>query len=341
MIHATAYGGTQANTLFENAITASPFLPQTFHYNSQVVLEQYWAFAQAVGCARLDTLKCLQAAKSESLIAANAEIASKSLSGIFAWKPVIDGTLIPQLLSKTLDGQLNGKSVLTGNNANEGFAFTPQNITTQAAFTAYLQLYFPRLSAENLTLIQSVYTTPADILDSATTPKFATSGLSAPTAVNQSQLSTGHQQVANNFYSEVTFVCPSYWLAAAYERAVGNASFQYQFSVTPALHGFDVGFYFPSPARPVDAGVSSAFQQAYAGFVMEGVPADWPRKTEESPMMQNLNATGGRPVDMGLFTVFVDPGVQVAGGPVDADIWEGGRKMRCNFLRSLADELMI
>ncbi|EKG22596.1 Carboxylesterase type B [Macrophomina phaseolina MS6] len=339
MILATAYGGGLGPTLFENSITASPFLPQTFHFNEQVILEQYWTFAKSAGCSRLDSLRCLQAASTESLAFATAAVASKSLSGTFSFKPVVDGDLVPQRLSKTLDGPLNGKRVLTGNNANEGFAFTPQNITTLDAFTAYLRTYFPRLTADNITAITSVYTTPADVLDSDVAPKFATSGVFSPTALNQSQVSTGHQQVANNFYAEVTFACPSYWLAGAYMRASDRAAFQYQFSVTPALHGFDTLFYFPARERPVDAGVSRAFMDAYAGFVAEGVPDDWPQKTAAEPLMRNLNATGGRRIGAGPFTMF--EGADVAQGDVDADVWEGGRRMRCDFLRSLADELVI
>lgn len=202
-----------------------------------------------------------------------------------------------------------------------------------------MRTYFPRLTADNITAIASIYETPADILDSATIPLFATDGLNSPTAINQSQVSTGHQQVANNFYAEVTFVCPSYWLADAYMQPGDTAAFQYQFSVTPALHGFDTFFYFPTPERPVDSGISQAFMEAYAGFVMEGVPDDWPQKTVEEPMMRNLNATGGRRVGMGPFTMF--EGADLAGGDVDADVWEGGRRMRCNFLKALADELVI
>lgn len=42
-----------------------------------------------------------------------------------------------------------------------------------------------------------------------------------------------------NIYAETTFVCPSYWMAIAYND-VGRTSYKYQFSVEPALHGGDV-----------------------------------------------------------------------------------------------------
>ena len=42
-----------------------------------------------------------------------------------------------------------------------------------------------------------------------------------------------------NIYAETTFVCPSYWMAMAYND-YGRSSYKYQFSVEPALHGADV-----------------------------------------------------------------------------------------------------
>lgn len=90
----------------------------------------------------------------------------------------------------------------------------------------YLRTYFPRLNDTGITRILGVYSTP-NVPDSPNATKFPTTGDHPPTAVNQSELARGHQQVACNFYGEITFVCPSYWLASASENNSGEA-FQYQ-----------------------------------------------------------------------------------------------------------------
>lgn len=62
----------------------------------------------------MDSLKCLQAASTDSLASGAQAVASKALDGIFSFKPVVDEDIIPQRISKTLDGPLNGKRILTG-----------------------------------------------------------------------------------------------------------------------------------------------------------------------------------------------------------------------------------
>ncbi|GME46655.1 carboxylesterase type b [Neofusicoccum parvum] len=341
MNHAIAYGGSQGSRLWTNAITASPYIWQYLDYDSPEVLDTYNSFAALAGCGERggETFECLQSAASSNLTAANEQIASASLLGAFVWRPVIDGEFIQQRPTDALQGRINGQRVLTGNNANDGLIFVPQNITTQGRFVDYLRLYFPRLDDDAIASILDVYHTP-DVPDSPNSPKFQTAGDSGPTAVNQSELTTGHQQVANNFNAEVSFICPSYWLASSFEKN-GGAAYQYQFSVTPALHAFDVLHYFPSSFFPADPDVAATFQRAYGGFVTINHPSSWPQKTVESPLMENLNATGGQPVDFNGFTIFVDPGVEPDFRSVDADTWEGGRAERCDFLRSLSDVLLI
>lgn len=42
-----------------------------------------------------------------------------------------------------------------------------------------------------------------------------------------------------NIYAETTFVCPSYWMAGAYND-YGRTAYKYQYSVAPATHALDV-----------------------------------------------------------------------------------------------------
>lgn len=56
-------------------------------------------------------------------------------------------------------------------------------------------------------------------------------------------------------YAEVTFVCPSYWMAEAFSDK-NRASYKYQHSIIPAVHGYDIFSYFgPRPDT-----MSQAFQ---------------------------------------------------------------------------------
>lgn len=64
--------------------------------------------------------------------------------------------------------------------------------------------------------------------------------------------------------------------------------------------------------------------------------------------MQNLNATGGTPIQRLGFTLYADdpadveePAIETAFGAVRADSWEGGRARRCEFLRGLGEALVI
>ena len=81
------------------------------------------------------------------------------------------------------------------------------------------------------------------VTDDPNAAKSAALGYTGPTAPNESQLATGQQQRANNIYAEMTFVCPSYWLAEAFSDK-GRTSFKYQYSVPLATHEADVSGYF-------------------------------------------------------------------------------------------------
>lgn len=51
-----------------------------------------------------------------------------------------------------------------------------------------------------------------------------------------------HANQMQNLYAELTFVCPSYWMAEAYSSQ-GHTTFKYQFSPLPGTHGADLEGY--------------------------------------------------------------------------------------------------
>jgi carboxylesterase type B len=257
---------------------------------------------------------------------------------------------------------------MIGNNANEGPAFVPQNIETEADVVSWLRKTYPLLTDNDIAKVLRYYP-GTDALSDPVRPLFATAGDSGPTALNQSTLATGQQQRANNIYAEATIVCPSYWLAEAYsDNAAGGQAYKYQFSVPPALHAYDVAAYFSKPGTMIySAELVTAFQTMIGNFVVSGNPSisdkvadgasaidrssgnaasHWPPFSVEQPMQIDLNTTcqfsetSAQPLDGFDRGFFLDNKFCGAAGDrldirlVDAYTWEGGRGVRCDFWRS-------
>lgn len=90
--------------------------------------------------------------------------------------------------------------MLTGsqNSADEGPAFTIQNIHTEADLVAWLRLTFPRFSESDISKVLLYYlSTNASINSTGDAILFATTSDSGPAAINQSDDATGQQQRAN------------------------------------------------------------------------------------------------------------------------------------------------
>lgn len=125
MLQAMAFGGTLGESLFSNAIAASPFLPQQYGYKDSVPSQAYHAFALAVGCFGPPVLprsnssgsifECLVSKDTATLQNVSATISGSSRYGTWAFLPVTDGVFIQQLPSQQLlKKQVNGKSILVG-----------------------------------------------------------------------------------------------------------------------------------------------------------------------------------------------------------------------------------
>lgn len=104
-----------------------------------------------------------------------------------------DGSLVQSLpSSQLLEKRVNERSLLVGNNANEGPSFTPQTITNEADLTGWLQGTLPEITADDLAKVLIYY-----LLSDTSGTKFATTGVSGPSALDQSSVATGEQQRAN------------------------------------------------------------------------------------------------------------------------------------------------
>ncbi|KAF2011837.1 alpha/beta-hydrolase [Aaosphaeria arxii CBS 175.79] len=375
MLHDIAYGGTLGTSLFRQSITASPYLPTQYRYNDFLPTQAYYAFATAAGCpptyaygnSSQTIFACLQSKETGLLQRASNDISTSGTFGSWAFLPVTDNLLLQETPSQALlKRKINGERHLTANTAEEGPAYTPQTITTENDLVAWIQHTFPLLTPQDVQKILFYY--PIDTLSNLTTlPTFPTAGDKGPSAVTTSQVASGHQQRANAILGETTFICPSYWLATAYNSpSTGHHSWKYQYSVPTALHGYDLEAYFGPARRKQGPELTRALQTVWGNFVRFGKPSTtayddgsnqtsldiWPEFDVKDPKMANLNQSSGTPYQFTVVqsrndgpltvigedrnvTLYGEPGLKNEIRIVDAFSWEGGRGYRCDFWRSI------
>jgi carboxylesterase type B len=190
--------------LFQNSIAASPYLPKQYGYKDWNPSQNYYAFASAAGCsiggysnASNTIFECLISKDTATLQKASVAVTATVTFGTWAFLPVTDGSLVQSLpSSQLLEKRVNGRSLLVGNNANEGPAFTPQTITSESALLSWLQDTLPdfnELDLDKVLLYYPISNTPGT--------KFATNGVSGPSALDQSSINIGQQQRANVSHS--------------------------------------------------------------------------------------------------------------------------------------------
>ncbi|CAO2648598.1 Nn.00g078650.m01.CDS01 [Neocucurbitaria sp. VM-36] len=365
LYQAMAYGGKQNQNLFQNVITASPWVPFQHNYNDEEPTESYDNFAEYAGCSTAkDTLKCLRNADTVVLQNASAKVSEAGPFGTFAFVPVTDGSFVKdrfstQLLSKAL----KGKRVLSGNMANEGVPLSPPTTRTLQDFRDYISITFPNFSKADKATLEKQYSYAGDTQDvNPNAPKFATSGTGTPTALNVSEFGTGQQQRVFNVFAEYAFVCPSYWAASAFPQG-----WKYQFSAPPSYHGYDLQALWSGTPTP-GASFKHAFRKIWGSFIISNSPVisvedakggvdssvvppgdgyggggkiQWPQWEDKKPVLLNLNATGGvatfiEATEDLKYYLYSDPGVSNRINTADANAWEGGRGKRCDYWKSVA-----
>lgn len=123
MLQTMAFGGTLGTSLFENAIVASPYLPQQYGFADFVPTQSYYAFASAVGCfdglaqnnRNTSIFNCLVSKDTDALQNASSAISGSSRYGTWAFLPVTDGCFIQDTPSQQLLAKkVNGRRMLSG-----------------------------------------------------------------------------------------------------------------------------------------------------------------------------------------------------------------------------------
>lgn len=324
-------------------------------YKDQAPTKSYMAFASAAGCpSDASTFKCLVSKDSATLKNASYTVSVYGTYGTWAFLPVTDGTFLQDLPSHQLrKRRVNGRSILTGSNAQEGYFFVRQNIKTLDDFIAWLRETLPNFSDADIAEVLQAYPSSNETTD-PNAVRYATAGDSGASALNVSESATGQQQRANNLYAEITFVCPSYWLSEAFSGHK-KSSYKYQYSVVPAFHGMDGLVYVGPPMPNIGEDMQQAFSQIIGNLIIEDDPSipaavangasgsssspasDWPKYSVDQPYQINLNQTGGQLVTtefLGInLTFYVDPGLKNDIKLVNAYTWEAGRGARCDFWR--------
>ena len=161
--------------------------------------------------------QCLVDAPFDSLLNASNQIAGLELFAIPPFEPVIDGDYLIESPSYAFSKhKVNGRFALVGNQANEGFDFTPHTandqfpltLNTSANLAAFIRYRFPLLDSNDIEKVNALY--PGNLVLAFT--NFDELFESVP------------EEIAVNLIAEPVFYCPSMWFAQALER-----SYRYQF----------------------------------------------------------------------------------------------------------------
>lgn len=271
----TAYGGT-VPAPFQQAIPQSPgFSPIPSNFYQEEIFQQF------LNVLNVKTIEEARQLPSSVLIAANAaQVGLRSMYGSYTYGPVVDGSFVPGLPGKLLLQGAFDKSVrvMVGHNSDEGVYFADARVTDDTALAAFIRRSFPGIQDSVVNyVVKTLY----------------------PAVYDGSQPYSNGLDRTILIISELIFTCNTNYLARAY----GNNTYNYQFSVPPGLHGFDVPytFYNGVSADPTfNATVAMALQDYLTSFAQNGEPSgegfpSFPLYGPSSTEI-NLNITGINPI---------------------------------------------
>ncbi|KAI9682337.1 MAG: hypothetical protein M1817_000391 [Caeruleum heppii] len=242
----TAYGGLKGPVPFQQAVLQSPGwapTPSSF--------EQEKVFVNFLRLARQSSIQEVRSLPSWMLRLVNYMLVAASPYGSFTFNPVVDGSFVPALPGKLLLQGSYDKSLklMLGTNANEGLVFTPPTIINDLAYRGFVRSNFP--------------TADESVVD------FISATLYPPTFDNTPALPYKNQIERTSLtIAEVIFTCNTYYLS----RAFGNDTYNYVFSVPPALHGQDVPYTFAPAPQVINQTVAAALQDYITQFAESGQP---------------------------------------------------------------------
>ncbi len=139
---------------------------------------------------------------------------------------------------------------MVGHNFNKGLLFSSPFITSNAAYTSYLQTSFPDASPSVMNYIENTL---------------------YPPIFNGSYRYTNQVERGAATVTDAQFSCNAAYLSQAF----ANRTYAYLFSVPPGLHGLDVPYtFFNGPTFSVlNNTLAYVLQDYITSFAMKGVPS--------------------------------------------------------------------
>jgi cholinesterase len=317
--HLTAYGGRiVGKSLFKGPIAQSPFLVPEYPYTNSYV-NSIAKYGNVSSIADLQIMSSTDLQTLNALVVGNTPVfgiftfgkflsSSQGQSNVCIRNPcldlnsmlyhtnfllgiAVDGDYAPDLPGKLLQQGKFDKTVyvMTGHNADEGSRFVPSTIVTnESSYQEFLQSVFPSLAdnPEKLFFItQTLY----------------------PPIFNGSQGYTTQTERNNITIGDAVQVCNTRYMNQA---AFLPATYAYQFSVPPAVHGADLSYTFYDFGSPVDDdGVNTTVAMILQHYITQFAATGSPNAHK---LLYFPPATGGLEVQ-NLGSDFVGPTQEESG----------------------------
>ncbi|KAK4549100.1 hypothetical protein LTR36_007556 [Oleoguttula mirabilis] len=246
----TAYGGLKGPVPFQQAVPQSPgFQPVVSNQQQEATLNEY------LHLLNVTTIEQARKLPYSALQTANIIQVGYSAYGSFTYGPTVDGDFVPQLPGQLLLHGQYDKSLrlMIGHNADEGLLFTSPFIQNNSAFAAQVEASFPTINAWPSVL------------------EYVTNVLYPPIFTGQeAQGYTNQIGRAAALVSEAVFTCNTFFL----DKAYGNNTYAYFFTVGSALHGSDIPYtyYNGNSSTVLNASIAIALQEYITHFAETGTP---------------------------------------------------------------------
>lgn len=163
----------EGKPLFHQVIIESgaPTSRAVHTYNAPIHEKQFQEFVEEAGCSVHDdttVMTCLRTQPSSIITAASSAIfANYNVPPAWAFQPVIDHDIIKQRPTLAWEtGIWNKVPILTGFNHNEGTMYVPKTLDTPAGFLDFFRILSPRLSDEDMDILDKLYPDPLVYPDS-------------------------------------------------------------------------------------------------------------------------------------------------------------------------------
>ncbi len=243
----TAFGGLAGPAPFQQAVLQSAaWQNNPSNFQQELTAQSY------LKLLNVSTIEEVRLLPSSALITANIIQVGGSAYGQFTYGPVVDGLFAPALPGKLLlQGSFDKNlKLLIGHNADEGLDFSSPAITNDTAYGQLVTTSYPDISPSAASYIENVLY-PPDF-----SGKFG----------YKDEIGREVLTIADS-----SFTCTSNYL----DRAFGNRTYAYEFSVPPALHGQDIPYtFFNGPNTAVKSDATAKALQAYiTSFAETGVPS--------------------------------------------------------------------